>query len=102
MAGIPPIVGFLAKIFVFLEVIKSSAYFAAFLSILFSTISTFYYIRVIKVLYFENVMVGKLYEPITTKKSILISILTLALILLFLDPTVIYLLFEISALINNF
>lgn len=102
MAGIPPIVGFLAKILVFLEVIKSSAYFVALLSILLSTISTFYYIRVIKVLYFENVIVGKLYEPITTKKSILISILSCVLIILFLDPSIIYLLFEISTLTNSF
>jgi NADH-quinone oxidoreductase subunit N len=102
IAGIPPIVGFLAKIGVFLAVIKSSAYLIAFISILFSVASTFYYIRIIKILYFENVLVGKLYENISTKKSLLISLLALSLIVLCIDPCVIYFLFEIASLLTNF
>ena len=99
MAGIPPIVGFLAKIGIFLVVIKSSAYLVATLSILFSVISTFYYIRFIKILYFENTLVGKLYLPITTQKSLLISVLALLLIILCMDPTIIYLLFYKATLL---
>jgi NADH:ubiquinone oxidoreductase subunit 2 (subunit N) len=99
MAGIPPMVGFLAKLGVFSVVIKSSAYLVAVLSILFSVISTFYYIRVIKILYFENTLVGKLYVPITTQKSLLISILALLLIILCLDPTIVYLLFYKATLL---
>lgn len=93
MAGIPPVVGFLAKLGVFMVVTKSSAYLIATFSILFSVISTFYYIRLIKVLYFENTLVGKLYIPITTTKSLIISLLALSLIILCLYPTVIYMLF---------
>jgi NADH:ubiquinone oxidoreductase subunit 2 (subunit N) len=93
IAGIPPIVGFLAKLGVFLVVVKSSAYLVAVLSILFSVISTFYYIRLIKILYFENVLVGKLYIPITTQKSLLIAVLSLSLIILCIDPMIVYLLF---------
>jgi len=100
MAGIPPIVGFLAKIGVFLVVVKSSAYLIATLSILFSVISTFYYIRLIKILYFENTLVGKLYLPITTQKSLLISGLALSLIILCLDPTIIYLFFYKATLLT--
>jgi NADH:ubiquinone oxidoreductase subunit 2 (subunit N) len=99
MAGIPPIVGFLAKLGIFSVVIKSSAYLVAVLSILFSVISTFYYIRLIKILYFENTLVGKLYMPITTQKSLLISILVLLLIILCMDPMVIYLLFYKATLL---
>jgi len=101
MAGIPPIVGFLAKIGVFLVVVNSSAYLVAILSILFSVISTFYYIRLIKVLFFENTLVGKLYLPIVTQKALLISVLSLSLILLCLDPTITYLLFYKAALLTN-
>ena len=93
IAGIPPIVGFLAKIGVFLEVIKSSAYLIALIGILCSVASTFYYIRIVKILYFENVLVGKLYESISTKKSLLISLLALSLIVLCIDPSIIYFLF---------
>ena len=101
IAGIPPIVGFLAKIGVFLVVVESSAYLIAVLAILFSVISTFYYIRLVKVLYFENTLVGKLYVPITTQKALLISILSLLLIILCINPTLIYLLFYKATLISS-
>jgi NADH-quinone oxidoreductase subunit N len=99
IAGIPPMVGFLAKVGIFLVVVKSSAYLVSVFSILFSVISTFYYIRVIKILYFENTLVGKLYLPITTQKSLLISLLFLSLIILALDPMIIYLLFYKATLL---
>ena len=99
MAGIPPIVGFLAKLGIFSVVIKSSAYLLAVLSILFSVVSTFYYIRLIKILYFENILVGKLYMPITTQKALLISLLALLLIILCVDPMLAYLLFHKAVLL---
>nr|YP_009495583.1 NADH dehydrogenase subunit 2 [Nitzschia sp. (in: diatoms)]AWQ64313.1 NADH dehydrogenase subunit 2 [Nitzschia sp. (in: diatoms)] len=101
MAGIPPIVGFLAKVGIFLVVVKSSAYLIALLSILFSVISTFYYIRVIKILYFENTLIGKLYLPITTEKALIISVLSLLLIILCIDPMIIYLLFYKATLLMS-
>ncbi len=60
IAGIPPIIGFIAKMNVFLSVVGISFYFIAFASIICSVASTFYYIRIIKVLYFENLLIGKL------------------------------------------
>jgi len=99
IAGIPPIVGFLAKVGIFLVVVKSSAYMIAVLSILFSVISTFYYIRLVKILYFENILVGKLYLPITTQKALLISILALSLVVLCVDPMLVYLLFYKAVLL---
>lgn len=101
IAGIPPMVGFLAKVGIFLVVVKSSAYLVSVVSILLSVISTFYYIRLIKVLYFENTLVGKLYLPITTQKSLLIAILSFSLIILCIDPMLIYLLFYKATLLAN-
>lgn len=101
MAGIPPIVGFLAKLGIFLNVLKSSFYLISVISILLSVISTFYYIRFIKVLYFENVLVGKLYIPISTNKALIVSILSLFLILLCIDPIPLYLLFHKAMLLLN-
>jgi NADH-quinone oxidoreductase subunit N len=91
MAGIPPLVGFLAKLSIFLPLIVNSNYLVALVSVLCSVVSTFYYIRIIKVLYFENVLVGKLYYPITSEKTIILSILTFLLIFLFINPTLLYL-----------
>jgi NADH:ubiquinone oxidoreductase subunit 2 (subunit N) len=73
----------------------------ALLSILFSVVSTFYYIRLIKVLYFENTLVGKLYVPITTQKALLISLLALSLIILCIDPMIIYLSFYKATLLAS-
>lgn len=91
IAGIPPLVGFLAKLGVFLPLIINSYYLPALASIVFSVVSTFYYIRLIKVLYFENILVGKLYYPINSEKTIILSILIFALIFLFCNPTLLYL-----------
>ena len=92
IAGIPPMIGFIAKMNVFLSLVGSRFYFVALIiSILFSVISTFYYIRLIKILYFENLLVGKLYHPITTEKTIILSLLIFSLIFLFLNPTLLYL-----------
>lgn len=91
IAGIPPLIGFFAKMSVFLSLIGSEFYAIALISILCSIISTFYYIRIIKVLYFENLLVGKLYYPIELNKVILLGILILLLIFLFVNPTFLYL-----------
>lgn len=101
LAGIPPLVGFLIKVGVFSVAIKSSAYLVSVISIVLSVISTFYYIRLIKVLYFENTLVGKLYVPITTQKALLISVLALSLIVLCVDPMIIYLLFYKATFLAN-
>ena len=92
VAGIPPLLGFLAKMSVFLSVVGISYYIIALFSILFSVVSTFYYMRIVKILYFENTLVGKLYYPINNNKIILLSIFSLSLIFLFLNPTLLYLL----------
>jgi NADH-quinone oxidoreductase subunit N len=91
IAGIPPMIGFLAKAGVFLSVVGISFYLIALISIVLSVVSTFYYIRVIKVLYFENVLVGKLYHPIDTKKPVVLSVLIFSLIFLFIYPTALHL-----------
>lgn len=101
LAGIPPLVGFLIKVGVFSVAVKSSAYLISVISVILSVISTFYYIRLIKILYFENILVGKLYVPITTQKALLISVLALLLIILCLDPMIIYLLFYKATFITN-
>jgi len=92
IAGIPPMIGFLAKMTIFFSVIGISFYIIAFLSILFSVVSTFYYIRIIKVLYFENTLVGKLYYSIDDSKVLILSLLIFSLVFLFLNPTFLYLL----------
>ena len=49
-------------------------YFAAIAAILASVISTFYYIRVIKILYFEEVIVLSLYYPLSYIEPLVITL----------------------------
>ena len=92
IAGLPPMIGFLVKIGIFLVSIEAFMYFIAIISILCSVISTFYYIRIIKIMYFENYLAGRLYYPIKAHSSILIVFLFYFLIFLFINPTLVYLL----------
>jgi len=90
IAGIPPMIGFLAKMGVFLSVIGVNFYIFVVASAVFSVVATFYYIRIIKVLYFENLLVGKLYYPIQTTKTIILSSLIFSLLVLFINPSILY------------
>ena len=99
VAGLPPMVGFFVKFGVFLSAIEASMYFVALFNILFSVISTFYYIRIIKILYFEKILVGKLYYPIKTEKFIIIFLFFYLFIFLFINPTFLYLIsYKVSLL----
>ena len=53
MAGIPPFSGFLGKLYVFLPAIRSGYYTLAVIGVLTSVVGAYYYLRVIKVMYFD-------------------------------------------------
>ena len=53
LAGIPPMAGFFAKFYVFASVIKQEMYFLAIIGLLATVISAFYYLRIIKIIYFD-------------------------------------------------
>tara|TARA_Y100000813_G_scaffold182815_1_gene152814 strand:- start:799 stop:1200 length:402 start_codon:yes stop_codon:yes gene_type:complete len=53
LAGIPPLAGFFAKFYVFMAVIKSEMYFLAITGLLSTVIAAFYYLRIIKIIYFD-------------------------------------------------
>ena len=54
LAGIPPLAGFFAKFYVFMAVIEQSLYFLAIVGLLSTVIAAFYYLRLIKVIYFDK------------------------------------------------
>jgi len=101
VAGFPPMIGFLVKMSVFLVAIESFMYFVALISILCSVIATFYYLRLIKIFYFEKVLVGKLYYPISFESSVLITVLFFLFLFLFINPTLLFLLsYKFSLLLS--
>ncbi len=53
MAGIPPFAGFIGKYFVFVAAVNTGLWTLAVIGMVASAISAFYYIRIIKVMYFD-------------------------------------------------
>ena len=53
LAGIPPLAGFFAKFYIFKAVIEQSMYFLAIVGLLSTVIAAYYYLRIIKIIYFD-------------------------------------------------
>ena len=54
MAGVPPLIGFWAKWFVILEIISMGYVWLAAVAVIFSVIGAFYYLRIIKLMFFDE------------------------------------------------
>jgi NADH-quinone oxidoreductase subunit N len=54
MAGVPPLAGFFAKFYVFLAAIKAGLYILAVIGVLASVVGAYYYLAIIKVMYFDE------------------------------------------------
>ncbi len=54
LAGIPPLAGFFAKFYIFMSVIENGMYPLAIIGLLSTVVSAFYYLKVIKVIYFDD------------------------------------------------
>lgn len=91
LAGFPPFVGFYVKMSVFLVAIEASMYSVVVLAILCGVISTFYYIRIIKISYFEQKTSGNLYYPAERNTALIIALSFSFIVGLFVNPNVLYL-----------
>ena len=54
MAGIPPLAGFFSKWYIFLAAIDAQLYTLAIIGVLTSVVGAFYYLRIIKIMYFDD------------------------------------------------
>lgn len=91
LAGIPPLAGFYAKVFVFFSAIKSSLYLIAFIVLAISVISTYYYISIVKTIYFEKNKNWIFYNVVSKEKSIVLAISLVLLVFLFFNPNLLLL-----------
>ena len=99
VSGIPPLTGFLAKIFVIFHLLESNEILISILVFILNMISVYYYLRIIKIIFFEdkNIKSSNLTFQMTynsflseTSESILVLLLIM-LIYVFFDPTFLYL-----------
>lgn len=86
MAGIPPMVGFYAKFSVLQAVIGTGKIFLPILSTLFSVVGMFYYLRIVKLMYFDELIDNSKIVP-NINAHIILSLNSLAVILLGLYPS---------------
>jgi NADH:ubiquinone oxidoreductase subunit 2 (subunit N) len=91
MAGIPPLAGFCSKFYIFFAALSSSLYLLAFIGVLTSVVSCFYYIRLIKIMYFEKPTQFISYQQMDKEKSILIGLTLFFMIFFFLYPSPLFL-----------
>ena len=54
MAGIPPLAGFFGKLYVFLAAIESGLYVLAVIGLVTSVVSAYYYLRIVKIMFFDE------------------------------------------------
>ena len=88
MAGVPPTVGFYAKLVVVNAVIQVDMIWLAVVAVLFSVIGLFYYLRAVKVMYFDKPEEGQAFQVQDALDSrILLSANSLSLLVLGLFPS---------------
>ncbi len=54
LAGIPPLAGFFAKYYVFLAAVQSGLYALAVIGVVTSVVGAYYYLRIVKIMYFDE------------------------------------------------
>ena len=54
LAGIPPLAGFFGKLFVFMAAVKAGLWILAILGVIASVVGAYYYLRIVKIIYFDE------------------------------------------------
>lgn len=86
MAGIPPFIGFYAKVVVLQEVITAGFVWLAIVGVVTAVAGAFYYLRVVKVMYFDSSPVEGELKATTKEMAVAVSVFSLALLALGLMP----------------
>ncbi len=81
LAGIPPLGGFFAKFYVFSSVIEQEMYTLAIIGLLTTVISAFYYLRIIKTIYFDDSVIT--FDPIKDRVAQFTVFLSCSVLLTF-------------------
>jgi NADH-quinone oxidoreductase subunit N len=84
LAGIPPLAGFFAKFYVFLAAIKAGLYTLAVIGVLSSVVGAYYYLNIIKMMYFDEPVKG--FESMPGLLRLVLGVSGLAVMLFFAYP----------------
>jgi NADH-quinone oxidoreductase subunit N len=89
LAGIPPTAGFFAKLYIFLAAIEADLIGLAIIGVVASVVGAFYYLRIVKVMYFDEPLIA-FDQPIAPELKVVLvvaAVLTMAFIV-WPDPIV--------------
>src|SRR5579883_440558 len=84
LAGVPPLAGFFAKFYVFLAAIKAGLYVLAVIGVLASVVGAYYYLAIVKIIYFDEPAAG--FAPMPHELKVVLAACALFNILFFLFP----------------
>jgi len=86
LAGIPPLAGFFAKFYIFVSVVEANMYILAIIGLVTTVVSAFYYLRIIKIIYFDKPK--KTFDEVYDwglKLSLIVS--TILVLIFFINPS---------------
>ena len=84
MAGIPPLAGFFAKFYVFAAAVNAGLAWLAVIGVVASVIAAFYYLRIVKVMYFDEP--ADAFEPLDRGPGFVLGVTSAFTLLFFLAP----------------
>lgn len=90
IAGVPPLLGFYGKFFLFAFTLKLQMYWLTILFVIFSVISVFYYIRIVKIMYFNRDRSWIFFHEVSFGSAFVISLITIVNCVFFLNPNLLF------------
>jgi len=84
LAGIPPLAGFFAKFYVFLAAIQAGLFTLAVVGVLASVVGAYYYLAIIKIMYFDDAT--SVFEPMPHALKLVLAVTGLFNLLFFVYP----------------
>ncbi len=84
LAGVPPLAGFFAKFYVFMAAVDAKLYWLAVIGILTSAVAAFYYLRIVKVMYFDEP--APAFDRPSVTQRVVLAVSSLAMLLFWIYP----------------
>ena len=85
MAGIPPLAGFFGKLYIFLPAIEAGLYTLAVIGVLSSVVAAYYYLRIVKLMYFDEP--GEAFDrPIGPDMTVILTVTAVFTLFFFVFP----------------
>ncbi|MEP5262920.1 MAG: proton-conducting transporter membrane subunit, partial [Nitratireductor sp.] len=85
LAGVPPLAGFFGKFYVFMAAIEAGLYPLAVIGVLSSVIGAFYYLRIVKIMYFDEAA-EPFVQPMPGELATVLGVCSVFTLLFFVSP----------------